>query len=121
VLQINKNPNGGKGRLKGSKNKKTPELQALLAPHVKEVVDELVKIAKTGKTEQVRVSAGNAILDRVYGRAPQAIAVSTGPNALAELLGEIDGITRGLPSETEIEQERLQRLEVEAKQSLPHH
>jgi hypothetical protein len=45
------------------------------------------------------VTAACALLDRGYGRPFQALAIAhTGTGELAQLLAEIDGMSRGLPA-----------------------
>lgn len=66
------------GREKGVPNKATAELKAYAGQYTTEAVDALVKIMRKGKTEQARVAAANAILDRAVGKPPQALTGDDG-------------------------------------------
>ena len=62
---------GGK---KGSVNKATADLRKLAQKHTAEALSALVKIATKGESEQARVAASIAILDRGHGKPTQTIA-----------------------------------------------
>ena len=70
----------GAGRPKGSKDKATREAGATIAELAREhsgtAIETLSTIAQSGESESARVSAANAILDRGYGKPPQAIEYS---------------------------------------------
>jgi hypothetical protein len=61
------------GRRKGTPNKTTAEIKALAAEHVPAIVKELVRLATKAKNEATRVAAGKELLDRAFGKAPQAL------------------------------------------------
>ncbi|MGI9569583.1 MAG: hypothetical protein ACR2PH_07580 [Desulfobulbia bacterium] len=61
------------GRKKGSLNKKTIELRAAARGYGQVALNTLVKLVKQGSSEAIRFQAAQALLDRGYGRAPQAI------------------------------------------------
>ena len=67
----------GAGRKKGSLAKATIKqggsLSKLAQRHTEEAIATLVAIMKGGESERARVQAASAILDRGYGRAPQAV------------------------------------------------
>lgn len=67
----------GAGRKKGSRNKATDEqlgsLTKMAQSHAPLALRTLVSIAQGGESEAARVSAANAILDRGYGKPPQAL------------------------------------------------
>lgn len=63
----------GAGRPAGSRNRATQEVQELAREHGPDVLSELARLAKEAESESARVAACNAILDRAYGKAPQAI------------------------------------------------
>lgn len=67
----------GAGRPKGSKDRATREQGATIAEmaraHTSTALMTLVKIARDGESEAARVSAANAILDRGFGKPPQAL------------------------------------------------
>ena len=62
------------GRLKGSKNKATVELQVAARRYTKGALRTLSAISRKGESEAARVSAACALLDRAYGRPVQTIA-----------------------------------------------
>ncbi len=70
-------PNGGKrpgsGRKKGVPNKVTAQIKAAAQEHGVAALKELVRIMKKGTSEAARIAACKEILDRGYGKAPQAI------------------------------------------------
>jgi len=67
----------GAGRPKGAKDRATAEQGATIAElargHSQTALQALVDIAMNGESEAARVSAANALLDRGFGKAPQAI------------------------------------------------
>lgn len=102
---------GGKrdnaGRKKGSVNKTTADIRALAQSYGPDAIERaaamagLIKIDGTPKaeSEQVRLSAINLILDRAYGKAPQAFTGEDGgPILIKQLLDTVDGRTRGIPA-----------------------
>jgi hypothetical protein len=48
-------------------------LSELARQHTETALKTLVKIATTGQSEAARISAATALLDRGYGRPPQAV------------------------------------------------
>ena len=72
-LQAGKPRAPGAGRKPGVPNKATAEIKALAQKHGPEALKELVRLAKNGKMEATRVSAIRELLDRAYGKSPQAI------------------------------------------------
>lgn len=72
----------GAGRPKGARDKATVEAGATIAElarvHSGTALKTLAKIAKEGESESARVSAANALLDRGYGRPPQALTGAGG-------------------------------------------
>jgi hypothetical protein len=67
----------GAGRPKGSRDRATAAqgaaLSELARQHTATALKTLVTIATTGQSEAARISAATAILDRGYGRPPQAL------------------------------------------------
>lgn len=64
----------GSGRPKGAVSQAKRELMAMAKEHAEDALKVLVDIAKNpGASEAARVSAANAILDRGYGKPPQAV------------------------------------------------
>jgi hypothetical protein len=67
----------GAGRPKGSRDRATAAqgaaLSELARQHTETALKALVTIATAGQNEAARISAATAILDRGYGRPPQAV------------------------------------------------
>lgn len=61
------------GRTAGTPNKATGEIKALARTYAPDALKELARLATKAESEQARVSAANAILDRAYGKPAQAI------------------------------------------------
>lgn len=57
----------------GGRPKATTELREMARSHTAEAVATLASVMRKGKTEQARVIAANALLDRGYGKAMQPI------------------------------------------------
>ena len=62
----------GAGRKKGTPNKSTAEIRALAQEHGASALDKLVNLMDS-KDERTALAACRELLDRGYGRAPQAI------------------------------------------------
>jgi phage FluMu protein gp41 len=96
----------GAGRPKGAKDRATAAAGATLAElaraETRTALATLISVAKKSESDAARVSAANAILDRGYGRPPQAVQHS-GPGG-----GPID--VRALNSLTEEELDQLEHL-----------
>ena len=67
------------GRKLGVPNKITPEIREIAQSYAPAAIKEAARLMVHAKTEAVRVSAINTILDRAYGKAPQAVEMS-GPD-----------------------------------------
>lgn len=65
----------GAGRPKGAVSRATAEhkatLEELARTHTETALNALVSVASKGESEQARVSAASALLDRGYGRPKQ--------------------------------------------------
>src|SRR6187455_2351500 len=61
------------GRKPGTPNKMTAEVRELARYHGSDAIQELARIALHSKTDQARVAAIKELLDRGYGKSPQAI------------------------------------------------
>lgn len=88
------------GRKKGTPNKATSEVKALAQQYAPAALKELARLSREAESEQARVAACREILDRAYGKAPQAIEGSMQlgiSEELQMLLKEHDGKSRGLP------------------------
>ncbi len=90
----------GSGRQKGVPNKATSDIKAAAQKHGPAMIAELVRIATNAESEAARVAACKEVLDRAYGKAPQALTVDPGDmfaDMLKAFLKSIDGNSRGLP------------------------
>ena len=74
------------GRKAGTPNKATAEIKALASEHVPAIIKELVRLATKATNEATRVAAGKELLDRVFGKAPQAL-IGDPKNPLAAQIG----------------------------------
>ena len=63
----------GAGRKPGKVGAAKRALAEMAKEHAEAALRTLVEIAQSGESEAARVSAANAILDRGYGKAPQAM------------------------------------------------
>lgn len=72
----------GAGRPKGSTNKMTAELKALAQQHTAKALEVIVELAVNGEAETTRLAAAKEILDRGYGRTPQAVAAEITTNTV---------------------------------------
>jgi hypothetical protein len=80
------------GRKAGVPNKATAEIRTLAREHGPAAIQELARLAKEAQSEQARISACTALLDRAYGRsqASQLIELDLPDTAT------LDGITSSL-------------------------
>lgn len=78
-------PKGQKfgGRQKGTPNKVTAEVKALAMKHTPAAIRGLAKLAKTARSEMVRVAAWREILDRAVGRPAQSVDLTNSDGSLA--------------------------------------
>lgn len=88
----------GAGRPKGSKNKATAEVREIAKKHGPEAVKILADIMQS-RTYPVagRVAAAREILDRAYGKAPQAL---TGPGGGALEVENFNIDLSGIPTDS---------------------
>jgi hypothetical protein len=63
---------GMSGNPKG-RSKKIRSIEQAALKHADQVVSVFVNILEHGESEQARISAGREILDRAFGKPPQAI------------------------------------------------
>ena len=92
----------GAGRPRGAPNKATAEIKELARQYSDKALAELARLMENAESEATRVAACKEILDRAYGRAPQAITGAEGGpllDPLAAVLAAVNGATRGLPSQ----------------------
>ena len=61
------------GRKPGSVNKATADIRELAQNYAPEALVELARLAKEAVSESARIAAIREILDRAYGKSPQAV------------------------------------------------
>jgi len=66
------------GRTRGTPNKVTADVKAIAQQYVPDIFPILVSIARNGESEAARVAAIKEILDRAYGKSPQAVTGESG-------------------------------------------
>ncbi len=66
------------GRAKGTLNKSTVEVKAAAAKYGPDAIKKLAQLMDTADTDQAKIAACKEILDRAYGKAPQAITGEDG-------------------------------------------
>ncbi len=64
------------GRRKGTPNKSTVEVRAYAQDFGEDAISILANLMYKSEDEKTRISAAKEILDRAYGRAPQAMEVT---------------------------------------------
>lgn len=88
------------GRQKGTPNRVTADIKAAAQLHGAAALERLAYLMTNAESEAAQVAAAKEILDRAYGKAPQALTVDPGDKfteMLKAFLGSIDGNSRGLP------------------------
>lgn len=61
------------GRPKGALNKVTRDIKVLAQKHTPDALKTLASIMLKSESDQARVSAAKELLDRAYGKSPQAL------------------------------------------------
>jgi hypothetical protein len=61
------------GRTAGTPNKTTAEIREAARLHAADALAELARIMKASDSDTARIAACREILDRAYGKAPQAM------------------------------------------------
>lgn len=61
------------GRVKGVPNRATREIKSLAQSYGPAVIKHLYKLSKEAESEAAQVAAGKELLDRAYGKSPQAV------------------------------------------------
>lgn len=84
----------GSGRPPGAMNKATVDAKARLSQlarqHTNVAFAALVEVAEKGHTENARITAACAILDRAFGKPREACFTQyQAPSALDDILGEL--------------------------------
>lgn len=92
------------GRKKGTPNKATAEVKALAMEHTPAAIRGLAKLAKTARSEMVRVAAWREILDRAVGRPAQSVDLTNSDASLAGMFAaavhSANGMTMEAPEQT---------------------
>ena len=81
------------GRVAGTPNRATIEVKAIAQQHGDAMIAELVRIAKESTSDAARISAIKEILDRGYGKAPQAVT-GGGTDGRPVVLQIVTGVPR---------------------------
>lgn len=61
------------GRQKGTPNKTVPEIRQLARSHCAEAIEGIIRLAKVGDTDAVKLAAMKELLDRGLGKATQLL------------------------------------------------
>lgn len=75
------------GRPKGALNKATRDIKALAQPYAPEALKTLAQIMRKSESDQARVAASKELIDRAFGKAPQALTGD--PDHPVRVLAEI--------------------------------
>jgi hypothetical protein len=86
------------GRKAGASNKATAEIRSLAREYGPEAVAELARLAKEAQSEQARISACNALLDRAYGRSQASQLIQLDLPDVSKLGGITEALTAILRS-----------------------
>ena len=68
------------GRKKGTHNKATYDIQVVAREYSQAAIKELARLALEAESEGARIMAIDKLLDRAYGRAPQAVTLRGDPD-----------------------------------------
>ena len=78
--------------------KPTPDLRSLARSHTELSIQTLAGIARNGASEQARVAAAQALLDRGWGKAPQSHTGENGEDGIQVTIRHIlDGSEESEP------------------------
>jgi hypothetical protein len=78
------------GRVKGTPNKATAEIKDVARQHGPQAIAVLARLMVEAESEQARVAAANAILDRGYGKPSQHIDANVNVTAQEDALDQLD-------------------------------
>jgi hypothetical protein len=79
------------GRKMGTPNKATREVKDLAQQYAPDAIKELARLSREAENESARVSAIKELLDRAYGKSPQAVTGDNGgPIKIIMLKGDED-------------------------------
>lgn len=76
----------GSGRKKGSPNKSTAEIKAIAREHGAVAIERLAHLMMNAESEAAQVAAAKEILDRAYGKAPQALTGEDGEGPIRQVI-----------------------------------
>lgn len=76
----------GSGRQKGVPNKSTAEIKEAARKHGAAAIDRLAHLMMKAESEAAQVAAAKEILDRAYGKAPQAMTGEDGEGPIKHIL-----------------------------------
>ena len=77
----------GAGRKKGVPNKATAEVKQIAQQYAPEAIAELARLMREAESEAARVTAIKEILDRAYGKSPQAHTGEGGEGPIQHQVG----------------------------------
>jgi len=86
----------GAGRKKGKLSEAKRQIADMAKEHGEAALSVLVEIATQGESDAARVSAANAILDRGYGKAPQALDHQSSDGSMSPSGGSSEAIIDAL-------------------------
>lgn len=92
---------GRQTRERGRLNIARLDARELAGPYAELAIKTLVSVCRTGDTSASRVSAANGLLDRIFGKAPQAVKLSNDPDnpltgAPADVFSILNQLTEAL-------------------------
>ena len=82
------------GRQPGSLNKSTKEVKELAGKYGPDAVARLAHLMMNAESEQAQVSAAKELLDRAYGKSPQAIVGDSDEDPIQQVINIITGVPR---------------------------
>ena len=74
----------GAGRPKGKVSQAKRDIAEMAREHGAQALAVLFEIATKGDADAARVSAANALLDRGYGKSPQALDLTSSDGSMSE-------------------------------------
>lgn len=80
----------GVGRKPGVPNKATADIKALAQQYGAKAMATLAQIMESGEGEAARIAAAKELLDRGYGKAAQAVDVTTKGESVNAALSDTD-------------------------------
>jgi hypothetical protein len=82
------------GRQPGSLNKTTREVKELAGKHGPDAIAKLAHLMQHAESEQAQVAAAKELLDRAYGKSPQAIVGDADADPIQQVINIVTGVPR---------------------------